>query len=314
LTSEEAVFTGGLTKTYKTFGGRPVTALDNVTLRIPRGVAFGLVGPNGAGKTTFSKALIGTVHPTSGVATVFGEPAGSCAARKKLGYVPECASAPEHLTARQLVEYHATLYGVNPAERRKRTDELLEKVELGSRSGERLGSFSKGMRQRAAIAAALIHRPQMLILDEPTEGLDPEGRHHVLDLLRRLNRDTGVTLLINSHFLGEIESLCHEVAMLNRGKLVRYGELRSLTARQGYSLTLSDVRMGLAAALRSRLIGDQLRGEAGHLMLTLPGRVELDWVLEQARAFGARIEALSARSGSLEEVYLEETRQEVAQK
>lgn len=309
---QDAVFAGSLSKIYKGFARRSATALDNITLRIPRGVAFGLVGPNGAGKTTFSKVLIGSVRPTSGMATIFGEPAGSRSARKKLGYVAECSSAPEHLTARQLVEYHAMLYGVGPVESGRRAAELLDNVGLGSRSGERLGNFSKGMRQRATIAAALIHSPQMLILDEPTEGLDPEGRRDVLDLLRHLNREMGVTLLINSHLLHEIEILCDEVAVLNRGKLVRHGELRSLTTRQGYSLTLGDVPMGLASALQTRLTLEQM--EAGNVRLTVPSREELDWTLEQARVFGARIEALAARTGNLEEVYLSETREEIAWK
>ncbi len=308
----DAVFAGGLSKIYKSFGSPSITALDNVTLRIPRGVAFGVLGRNGAGKTTFSKALIGNVRPSSGVVTIFGDPAGSRAARKKLGYVAECASAPEHLTPRQLLEYHAALYGVGAVESGRRAGELLDKVGLGSRSGEPLGSFSKGMRQRAAIAAALIHRPEMLILDEPTEGLDPEGRRQVRDLLRHLNREMGVTLLINSHLLDEIESLCHEVAMLNRGKLVRHGELRSLTTQRGYTLTLSGVRIGLTSALRSRLAVEQM--EAGHVRLTVPRREDLDWALEQARLFGARIEAMSACRGSLEDVYLAETREEIAWK
>jgi ABC-2 type transport system ATP-binding protein len=309
VTQEDAVFAGSLSKIYKAFATPAVQALDNLTLRIPRGCAFGLLGPNGAGKTTFVKLLIGTARPTSGVATVFGAAAGSRAARQSLGYVPECASAPQHLTARQLVEYHASLYNVPAAEAAQRAMELLDEVGLGSRASQKLGSYSKGMRQRAAIAAALVHTPRMLILDEPTEGLDPEGRRHVLDVLRRLNRQLGVTLLINSHLLNEIEDLCQHVAMLNRGKLVRQGELRTLIAAEGYSVTLTGVPLGLASALGAR--GRLIHTQAGNVRLTVPGRDELDWALEQARVFGARIESLAADTGSLEQVYLAETREEI---
>ena len=138
------------------------------------------------------------MRPTAGSATVFGELAGSSAARAKVGYVAEVSHAPEHLTARQLVECHAALYGLDSSEGRRRAGELLESVGLGSRCDEKMRQYSKGMRQRASIAAALVHRPRLLILDEPTEGLDPEGRRQVLDLVRELNRERGITLLIHS--------------------------------------------------------------------------------------------------------------------
>ena len=307
---QDAVFAGGLSKTYKSFRGRPVKALENVTLRIPRGSSFGLLGPNGAGKTTFSKILLGCVRPTAGIATIFGEPAGSQASRAKIGYVAEVSSAPEHLTARQFVEFQAALYRLDAMEGARRAGELLDTVGLGSRCDEEMRRYSKGMRQRAAIAAALVHRPRMLILDEPTEGLDPEGRRHVIDLIRSLNRDLGITLLIHSHLLHEVESLCTSVALLNRGKLIREGDLRTLTARQGYTVTLGNVPPSLAAALQLRFDLEQMNA-SGNLRFDVPSRDDLDWALNEVRNAGARLENLAAR-GTLEELFLEETRGELA--
>lgn len=302
--THDAVFAGGVSKTWKSFRRR-IQALDAVTLRIPRGAAFGLLGPNGAGKTTFVKILIGAVRPTSGTATVFGHCAGSGAARAAIGYVPESMLAPLHLTGAQLIEMQAALHGMDAVNARRRTGELLERVSMTEWRNVPLRKYSRGMRQRVCIAAAMVHGPMMLVLDEPTDGLDPAGRREVLALLRELNRDQGVTLLINSHLLHEVEDLCSEVAMLAHGRLVRSGSVRTMIGEAGYSAVLSSTPIELERVLEAQGIQIQ-RGAAGILRLHAATRDQLDWALDCARAAAARVESLTRETPDLESVYLSE--------
>lgn len=302
---QDAIFVGCLSKRWKAFR-LSTLALDQVTLRVPRGAAFALLGPNGAGKTTLVKILTGAVRAASGIATIFGHPAGSRAACAMLGYVPETTAAPLHLTPEQLLDFQAALHGMAKAERRTRAAELLRLVSMAHAASLPLSRHSRGMRQRVMIAAALIHRPQLLILDEPTDGLDPAGRRQILDLLRSLNREHHVTLLINSHLLHEVEDLCGEVAMLSRGRLVRTGTLASLTAGDGYNVTVMDAPGELARALEAHGI-TAVRDGGCHLRLRVANREQLDWALEQTRVHHARIDTLSHAAGSLETVYLAET-------
>lgn len=301
---QDAVFAGGLSKTWRSWR-HTVHALDNVTLRVPRGSAFGLLGPNGAGKTTFVKAIIGALRPTSGMASVFGHAAGSREALKLIGYVPESNALPLHLTAQQLLDLYATMHGIGSAERRRRIPAMLERIGLADRASTPLSKCSRGMKQRAAIAAALLHGPQLLILDEPTDGLDPAARRTVLELLRNLNREQSVTLLINSHLLNEVEELCDEVAMLRGGRLIRQVTVSSLMAETGYALTLSAVPEALEDLLRDR--GMVMAADPGRpLYVTVQSREQLDWTLDQVRATGAVVESMGRSARVLENAYLSE--------
>ena len=304
----DAVFAGSLTKTWRSWW-RKTEALRELTLRIPVGSAFGLLGPNGAGKTTFVKILIGAVRATAGTATVFGHEAGSLAARAMVGYVPESSLAPLHLTGTQLIDFQSSLYGMGRGERRRRTAALLEQVGMRQWADVPMRQYSRGMRQRVCIAAALAHEPRMLILDEPTDGLDPASRREILELLRRLNRQQGVTLLVNSHLLHEVEELCSEVAMLRQGRLVRTGSLAQLRTQAGYTVVLRSERADLEALFAERGIA-ALREAAGTLRLHVVTREELDWTLDLARAAAAQVVALGRSTHSLETIYLTETRPE----
>jgi ABC-2 type transport system ATP-binding protein len=199
-----------------------------LTLRVAPGTVHGLLGPNGSGKSTTIKLILGLLAPTSGTAAVFGEPAGSLAARRQLGYVPEAPDFPRHLTGRELVAFHARLGGRRGSAVGAAVEAALDRVALGAAAADRrIGTYSKGMLQRVGLAQALVHEPRLLILDEPAAGLDPQGTAELTQLIRRL-RDEGRTLLVTSHLLDHMEDVCDRVAILDRGRLVADGALDDL--------------------------------------------------------------------------------------
>jgi ABC-2 type transport system ATP-binding protein len=210
---------------HKAFG--PRVALHDLTLRVEAGEVFGFLGPNGAGKTTAMKILLGLVRPTGGQALVFGRPPTEPAARRRVGYLPEHFRFQEWATGAELLDFHGRLAGLRPAERAGRILELLERVGLAGRGGERVRRYSKGMTQRLGLAVALVHRPDLVLLDEPTSALDPVGRREVRELVRELAAG-GVTVFLNSHLLTEVEAVCDRVAIVNQGRVVASGPLDDL--------------------------------------------------------------------------------------
>jgi ABC-2 type transport system ATP-binding protein len=236
-----------LSKTYAASFGRPgLQALRGVDLAVPAGSAFGLIGPNGAGKTTFVKALLGVVLPTAGELRLLGGDPGDPRVRARVGYLPERLQLPPSLDAREILASVARLKRLRCAgpEIRRR----LEEVGLAAVAGRRVGAFSKGMRQRVGLACALLGSPDLLVLDEPTDGLDPLARAEVRGiLLREVAR--GATLLLNSHLLAETERICGRIGVLVQGRIVREGELselRSGTSR--WSVRLEGDAAAIAAA------------------------------------------------------------------
>ena len=215
----------GVRKTYR--GG--VHALRDVSLRVEPGEIFGLLGPNGAGKSTLVKILLTVVRPTAAGGTLLGRPVGDKAALARVGYLPEQHRLAPYLTARQAVEFSGAMSGVSRDDRRRRADALLDQVGLRDWKDRRVSSFSKGMRQRAGLAAALVNDPQLVFLDEPTDGVDPVGRKEIRDLLFEMRRQ-GRTVFLNSHLLGEAEQLCDRVAILLQGRVVKQGRLAELQA------------------------------------------------------------------------------------
>src|SRR5438270_740109 len=219
MTTDYAILTAGLSKVYRSrFGGREIRAVSDLSLRVPNGVRFGLLGSNGAGKTTFVKMLLASVHPTSGTAKLFGRDARDPEARRPVGYLPENHRFPTYFSGAGMLDFYAALSGVPAEERRRRVPELLELVGLESWGDVRIKKYSKGMLQRLGLAQALMHRPRLLILDEPTDGVDPVGRRDIREILNGLT-GTGVTVFINSHLLAEVESFCDYVAILHHGTL-----------------------------------------------------------------------------------------------
>lgn len=217
----EALSVTRLVKDYRGLWGPAHRALRGLTLSIPKGVAFGLIGPNGAGKTTFIKVLLGVVRPTEGDVTVLGGDPQDLEVRSRIGYLPERMHLPAALSGRHFLRSVATLKSFSPSD--VELARLLERVGLKD-SPQRIGTFSKGMRQRLGLAAAMLGSPELLILDEPTDGIDPVGRIEVRKLLLE-EKQRGATLLLNSHLLSETERVCDRIGVLQQGELKLEGTL-----------------------------------------------------------------------------------------
>jgi ABC-2 type transport system ATP-binding protein len=298
-----AVSARGLRKVYRTrFGRREIVALDGIDLEVFAGEVFGLLGPNGAGKTTTVKILLGLTRPTSGEATLFGIPVSSPASRRRVGYLPEGHRFPGYLTARQTISVFGRMSGLDRAALRRRIPELLARVRLEKWADVRVKKFSKGMTQRLGLAAALVHEPDLLLLDEPTDGVDPVGRREIRDLLRD-EASRGRSILLNSHLLSEVERTCDRVAVLREGKLVAKGGIEELTARPSrYRLVASPVDEALVASFRDTGAGvDRVNG---HIEVSTRDLDHLNVLVDRLRARGAILQELSPVRSSLEDVFV----------
>ena len=213
------------------FRGR-VLALEGLEMEVKKGEVFGLLGPNGSGKSTAMKMILGLLRPTSGSAEVCGFRAGTIAARRQIGFLPENPYFPVFLSGAELVRYYGRLSGLGGAGLEKRVKELLELVRLGGEAGKRpLRTYSKGMLQRAGLAGALVGDPEILMLDEPTAGVDPAGSREIRDLMLEL-KTRGKTVIFSSHLLEQVEDVADRVIILHRGKKLREGRLEDLLTRK----------------------------------------------------------------------------------
>lgn len=227
--NDAAVVTHNLTKIYTDFWLRPkVHALTNLNLTIERGEIFGLLGPNGSGKTTTIKLLLGLIFPTSGKAQVLGSKPGSGAVNEQIGYLPEESYLHRFLNAEETLDFYGRLFRLPRSVRRARSAELLELVGLAGKARRRpLREYSKGMSRRIGLAQALINNPQLILLDEPTVGLDPIGTREIKDLIKRL-RDEGRTILLSSHLLADVQDICDRIGILAHGQLLELGRVKDL--------------------------------------------------------------------------------------
>lgn len=291
--------------------GRRVDALRGVSFEVPKGQVFGLLGPNGAGKTTIIKVLLGIVRATGGTATLLGHPAGNRLGRRLVGYLPENLQLPRHQNAVTALEFYGRLSGMDKATIRRRGGELLERVGLAERKKESVKQYSKGMRQRLGLAQALLHDPELLILDEPTDGLDPVGRSQVRELLLQLGAE-GRTVFLNSHLLQEVEMVCDHVAILSRGELKYAGPISDFSSVEGAELDI--VIVGSHVELEEKLSAHTLvRTDAissGRMQLTMrvKDQDETNRVVDLLRTNNVSIEAIAPRKRKLEDLFLDVVR------
>jgi len=228
--TEPAIRVSDVSKTFPTpFRRRRIVALQHLNLEIAPGEIYGLLGPNGSGKSTTLKIILGLIQPTRGSVRVFGRDNSTVAVRRDIGFLPENAYFHKFLTGIETLRFHARLSGVASRESKSRIAELLKTVGLTRAADARLGTYSKGMLQRIGLAQALIHRPKILVLDEPTAAVDPAGSRDIQDLIASLKK-TGTTILLSSHLLTQVQEVCDRVGILHRGKLIREGRLEDLLA------------------------------------------------------------------------------------
>lgn len=286
---------------------RRIRALDGLSLTVARGEVFGFLGSNGAGKTTTMKILTRLMFPTAGRARIAGHDIADAAMRARIGYLPEQPHFYDSLTARELLEYCAELFGYGPAARRRRAADLLARVQLDEQSwNRRLRRFSKGMLQRVGLAQALVNDPEVVFLDEPMSGLDPIGRRQVRDLIASL-RATGTTVFLSSHVLADIEVLCDRVAILQRGRLGHLGRLEDLKREApggpGHleitvtGATPHDLRLALAS-----LDGARVTASPTGARIEVPSEADVDRALAAARTCGARLVSVQQLRQALEDL------------
>ncbi|MDG1809163.1 MAG: ABC transporter ATP-binding protein [Pirellulaceae bacterium] len=317
---EPVIQVSKLSKVYKDglIFRKKFTALNQVSLEVGAGQIFGLLGPNGAGKTTFLKILLGIIRKTSGQATLLGSPAGKVAGRTRVGFLPEHLRMPAHLTGFTALEYFGKLQNLPHSIIRDKRDQILESVGLSGRGKDRVTKYSKGMLQRLGLAQALLHDPELLILDEPTDGLDPGARADMRALMKSL-RDKGVTVFLNSHLLQEVELVCDQVAILNKGQLRYCGSVdqigefvRTKTGVAGISINM-EVRGNETATLEA--LGEPLQGnfeirrvdalpERVVLSLSFSDQDSVDQAVDRIRQKGISLVRLTPSETTLEDAFL----------
>ncbi|MEA3137389.1 MAG: type transport system ATP-binding protein [Thermoplasmata archaeon] len=288
------------------FGG--VRAVDGLRLRVRSGTVFGFLGPNGAGKTTTLHLLLGLLRPTRGTAIVAGEDVAARpdAVRRRCGALLEHNGLYERLTAHDNLEFAARAHGLAKAERDQRIRAVLEGMGLWDRRKDRLGTWSRGMKQRLAIGRALLHRPTVLFLDEPTAGFDPQAAAQLRQEMRALVRSAGTTVFLNTHNLHEAEELCDEVAVLRQGRVVAQGRPDALRGNVAPTLEVrgAGFTAPIVAKLRKRKEVAACAAEDGRLLITLSGDHPGAPLVRLLVESGARVEEVVRPRSSLEESFL----------
>ncbi len=286
--------------TWKQYRGK-VQALRGVALQVPPGQVFGLLGPNGAGKSTLVKILTSIVRPTRCEGTLLGQRIGHKPTLAQVGYLPEHARFPDYLRGHEVLQYVAGLAGVPTKQARAKAQELVELVGMAEWAQERIGTYSKGMRQRIGLAQALVHDPDLIFLDEPTDGVDPQGRRDMREVLIRL-REQGRTVFINSHLLGELEMICDSVAILNQGTVAKQGTIKELTA-QSQRIEI-DIIGDLPPALLTQYQAQGAQLQGATLTFYQSTVAAIQPVLDDLRQADLHIARVQERRQTLEDLFL----------
>ncbi len=276
---------------------RGVKALRGVSMHVDRGQVFCLLGPNGAGKSTLVKILMTVIHATKISGTMLGKPIGHTATLRHVGYLPEHHRFPKYMTAEQALHFYGGLTGMRRRSRVTRIHEMLELVGMSAWRTHKVGTFSKGMQQRVGLAQALLHDPELLLLDEPTDGVDPVGRREIRDLILHL-RSEGRTILINSHILAELESICDQLAVVVKGRVALEGTIEELTRdRQRWIVGYTGAELDWDVPAEH---------ESGGVRITLPGgdAASAQPVIDRVRSAGGTITEVTEVRESLEDLFM----------
>jgi ABC-2 type transport system ATP-binding protein len=293
----------GLEKTFKSgiFSRKGFQALKGIDLEVGRGQVFGLLGPNGAGKTTMVKILLDLIRGYRGEATVFGESPRQAATRRRVGYLPEAHRMPYYLTGWQVMVLFGMLAGKDKKSVEKRTAQLLERVGMLKDCHRKVREYSKGMQQRLGLAQALVHDPDLIFLDEPTDGVDPIGRKVIREMVSEL-KDRGTTIFINSHLLNEVEMVCDQVVILNKGAILREGTIEELTpSADATEFELRGGTNGVAEQLAGIGSGLKLNARGFELLVDDAG---LDQTVDRLRENGHTITGITRRRLTLEDAFI----------
>jgi ABC-2 type transport system ATP-binding protein len=299
----------GVEKMYR----RKVHALRGVDLQVGAGEIFGLLGPNGAGKSTLVKVLMTVISATKCKGTMLGKKIGDKSALTQVGYLPEHHNFPKYLTSQQVLRHFGAMAGVDRKTRNKRADELLEIVNMTNSATDKLGTYSKGMRQRIGIAQALMNDPKLVVLDEPTDGVDPIGRRDIREILLRLKGE-GRTVFLNSHLLSELEMVCDRVAIMVHGQMRQQGTIDELTeGRSGFRIKSATAIDGLALdASKAAVHGIECAGEPGEneLVFQTSNAQTVQPAIDSLRKHGVVIESLGFHRPSLEDLFIQAVSEE----
>ena len=292
-----------LTKIYgNKYLGKTIPALENVSLSINKGNIFALLGPNGAGKTTLFKILLGILPITSGKAFISGLSPDNPLSRKKTGYLPENPAFPSHLTAAKLLRFTGRLYGLDEALITERSNELLRLVEMEKYADTKIVNFSKGMIQRIGLAQALISDPEILFLDEPTDGIDAIGKVEVKKILKSM-KSKGTTIIINSHLLSEVETIADTVCILSRGKVIKISSVDELTTQEcQYEIETDAEKSSIEIPPE---IGKVSFVAANKLLITLNHAGDINNVIDFLRKNKVKIKTIKPLKVSLEDSFIE---------
>jgi ABC-2 type transport system ATP-binding protein len=292
------IYTSGLVRRSS------VRALDGVSLSVNPGEIYSLLGPNGAGKTTFIRILLSITFQTSGEAFILNRPVRDHRVKEKVGYLPENHRYPAHLSGEGVLRYFGKLSGLNGNVLDSQTEELLRVVNMTQWRKMKIRKYSKGMLQRIGLAQALINDPELIFLDEPTDGVDPVGRREIRDILRRL-RDRGKTVFLNSHMLSEVELISDRIAILSKGKVVRTGRVDDFTlGKKQFEIqidgSLSDT---VLEAIRS--MDPSVRKEDDALVLSVDDRNTINEVIDLLRSNGIFVQSMAPRRITLEDSFID---------
>jgi ABC-2 type transport system ATP-binding protein len=303
---EFVIETTNLTKKYES-----LVAVDNLDLKVKADTIHGFLGPNGAGKTTTLKILVGLLKPDGGSVSVLGQELGwdKPDVRSRIGYMPELPKLPKHLKGRELLDIYGRMYGMNKEERNKQVPKLLDMVGLREREDDLIGKYSKGMQQRLGMAQALLNEPELVILDEPSLGLDPVGMVEVREIMKGISKE-GVTVFLSSHLLHEVEQVCTHVTIINKGVEVTSGTLKQISAKFRGPVTIEAEVDKLSKAVIEKVKGlpfvADVSRDGKKLLVEVKTRDDVRSQVSQAiTAEGGIVISMNLKGESLEDVFMD---------